>query len=423
MKSLLITFDYPPMVGGIAHLLSTLWRLAGNDHSAVLAPSGHASALSDRDHPIRTIRFPSPPGRGVFASLLGTASGLAWSVYLLLRLRPEVVIAGQVGRAGPIAHAWSKLTGRPFYVWVYGGETSPRFTSLRWSTRYLHRVLRDAALVFTIGPYTSASMVDFGIPADRIVEILPGVSESLDRSSKDPEYVSRLGLEDKLVFLTVGRLVERKGVDTMLRALGDLGNRLPDWHYLVVSDGPFRTQLEALTTELELENKVTFTGLVENHELPIYYNLCDVFAMPNRETAGKHAASLSVEGFGMVLVDAAAYGKPVIAGRSGGVVDAVDDGVNGILVNPGDINGVQAAILRLSDDDVRSRISLWMAENGARWSGVEIVAALAVASMYGLDKGLFRNHLERCPIDRKRQFEETLAQSKGNLIDPYHDLR
>ena len=78
---------------------------------------------------------------------------------------------------------------------------------------------------------------------------------------------------------------------------------------------------------------------------------------------------------------------------------------------------------QLPPDDVRSRISLWMAENGARWSGVEIVAALAVASMYGLDKGLFRNHLERCPIDRKRQFEETLAQSKGNLIDPYHDLR
>ena len=368
MKSLLITFDYPPMMGGIAHLLSTLWRLAGNDRSAVLAPSGHASALSDRDHPIRTIRFPSPPGGGVFASLFGTASGLVWSVYLLLRLRPKVVIAGQVGRAGPIAHVWSKLTGRPFYVWVYGGETSPSFTSWRWSTRYVHRILRDAALVFTIGPYTSASMMDFGISADRIVEIRPGVSQSLGHSSKDPEYVSRLGLKDKLVFLTVGRLVERKGVDTMLRALNALGDPFPDWRYLVVSDGPYRAQLEALTTELGLEDKVTFTGFVENHELPIYYNLCDVFAMPNRELAGKGAASLSVEGFGMVLIDAAACGKPVIAGRSGGVVDAVDDGVNGILVDPGDIDALEAAIVRLSNDDVRSRMGAAGPEFAARFS-------------------------------------------------------
>ena len=64
-----------------------------------------------------------------------------------------------------------------------------------------------------------------------------------------------------------------------------------------------------------------------------------------------------------------------------------------------------------------------MTENSALWSDEDLVKALAVANMYGLEKGLFRNLLERCPDDRKPQFEKTLAASKGNLIDPYHDLR
>lgn len=83
---------------------------------------------------------------------------------------------------------------------------------------------------------------------------------------------------------------------------------------------------------------------------------------------------------------------------------------------------------QLPPDDVRSRISLWMAENCANWPEVEganrplIVSALAVASMYGLDKALFCNLFELCPDDEKWQFEDKLAKSKGNLIDPYCDL-
>jgi hypothetical protein len=78
---------------------------------------------------------------------------------------------------------------------------------------------------------------------------------------------------------------------------------------------------------------------------------------------------------------------------------------------------------QLPPDDIRDKLSLWMAENGPLWSGREIVRALAVTGMYGLDKGLYSNLLERCPIDRKWQFDKKLAKSKGNLIDPYYDLR
>ncbi len=220
----------------------------------------------------------------------------------------------------------------------------------------MQHVLRAARYVFTISPYTTHLMTEFGLAEERVVETTPGVREGLRPMAKDPDYVARLNLEGRLVFLTVARLIERKGIDLMLKALAGIDNRLPSWHYLVVSDGPQREALEKLSRRLNLHDKVTFTGYVEDHELPIYYNLCDVFAMPNREVASNTESSLSVEGFGMVFVDAAACGKAVIAGRSGGAVDAVDEGINGFLVEPGDVESLQHAILRLTDADLRDEM-------------------------------------------------------------------
>ena len=199
-------------------------------------------------------------------------------------------------------------------------------------------------------------MLAFGIGDDRVVEVPLGVSEDLRPRAKDPDYVARLGLEGKLVLLTVGRLVERKGVDTMLRTLAKLDEELPPWRYVVVSDGPYRATLESLATRLGIDDKVIFTGYVQQRELLTYYNLCDIFAMPNRRVVTDDESSLSVEGFGMVFVDAAACAKPVIGGRSGGAVDAIADGINGFLVQPGDAEALRAAILKLTDAALREQM-------------------------------------------------------------------
>jgi phosphatidylinositol alpha-1,6-mannosyltransferase len=164
----------------------------------------------------------------------------------------------------------------------------------------------------------------------------------------------------------LGRLVERKGIDMMLEALHALDASLPPWHYMVVSDGPDRERLESLTAKLDLQDRVTFTGYVERHELPIYYNLCDIFAMPNREVSG--TGTLSVEGFGTVFVEAAACAKPVIGGRSGGAVFAVDDGVNGILVDPTDLDDIKRSIQILQDVETRARMGTNGVEFAKRFS-------------------------------------------------------
>jgi len=275
------------------------------------------------------------------------------------------VVAGQLVRAGPIAYAWHRLTGRPYDLWVYGGETSPAFAPRPWMTRFLRRVLRQARTVFTNSPYTTGEMIAFDLPPERVVELPLAVDGNVFRpADKDSSLVAHHALEGKLTFLTVGRLVERKGVDTMLRCLAAAEVDLPPWHYIVVSDGPYRPALERLTDELGLRENVTFTGYVADGDLPAYYNLCDIFAMPNREVAG---SGLSIEGFGIVFLEAAACGKPVIAGCSGGAVDAVEDAVTGYCVgSEGD--DLRRAILALADSRHRAAMGAAGLQFAARFS-------------------------------------------------------
>jgi phosphatidylinositol alpha-1,6-mannosyltransferase len=363
MKSLLLTYDYPPTIGGIANILATFMRIAGDSACVILAPGSSGARAFDAEHPVRTIRFPTIFRLGAVGKGVSFILGSLWTGFWLCRHRPEVVMAGQVVRAGPITYLWHRISGKPYYVWVYGGETSSRFLPSRRLTRFLHRILRQSRVVFTNSPFTTAEMRDFGLGS--VVEIPRGVDHDVFYPTpKEAAYVERFSLGGKLVFLTLGRLIERKGVDRMLEALSRLNTRLPPWHYLVVSDGPYREHLEKLTDRLGLREKVTFTGYIERRELPIYYNLCDIFSMPNREVAGDGKGALSVEGFGTVFVEAAACAKPVIAGRSGGAVYALQDGVNGLVVEPDDVGDICGAILHLADNDVRDE----MGANGVEFA-------------------------------------------------------
>ncbi len=366
-RSLLLTFDYPPTVGGIAAVLDRFWRLSGHDGCLILAPNAPGAAAFDKQHPVRTIRFPSPLD-GTAGKALTFLFGTLWTCLWVLRHRPQIFIAGQLVRAGPLAWLHSRLTGHPFDIWVYGGETREIFAGPSWFGHFLRRILRTARTLFTNSPFTTREMLDFGLPSKRIVELPLGVDgQVFQPTPADPVLVQEFGLQDRLVFLTVGRLVERKGVDRMLEALASLGDRLPDWSYLIVSDGPYRSTLESLSARLGLTDRVHFCGFVDDARLPAFYNSCDVFAMPNREVVEPGQGSLSVEGFGIVFLEAAACAKPVIAGRSGGAVYAVDDGTTGHLVDGDDVASLQQALLSLADAERRRQMGAAATHFAARF--------------------------------------------------------
>jgi phosphatidylinositol alpha-1,6-mannosyltransferase len=122
---------------------------------------------------------------------------------------------------------------------------------------------------------------------------------------------------------------------------------VPDLVYVVAGDGPDRERLVELARRLGVDESVRFVGAVEDAELPLWYSLGDVFVMPSRSDPP------DVEGFGIVYLEAAACERPVVAARAGGVPDAVADGVSGLLVEPGDRDGLARALAELLSDPAR----------------------------------------------------------------------
>jgi phosphatidylinositol alpha-1,6-mannosyltransferase len=166
------------------------------------------------------------------------------------------------------------------------------------------------------------------------------------------ELIELYRLHNCFVFVSVCRLLEKKGVDHAIRAFAQVVARYPDTRYLIVGTGPYAETLRALAQELRLSDQVVFVGQVAEDELADHYRLGDVFIMPNRELPNG-----DTEGFGLVFLEANSCGLPVIAGRDGGSTDAVQDGGNGLVVNGHSVDDIAAAMLRLKEDpDLRARL-------------------------------------------------------------------
>jgi phosphatidyl-myo-inositol dimannoside synthase len=150
------------------------------------------------------------------------------------------------------------------------------------------------------------------------------------------------GLGGSFVVLFLSRLVKRKGADILLRAIAASQNMV----LLVGGEGTERQALERLAKELEISDRVTFTGLVPEHRMPEYFAACDVFCMPCTNRYG----GLDTEGFGVVFIEAAATGIPSIAGRCGGSVEAVEDGITGIVLDDPTPRTVAIALAALRKD-------------------------------------------------------------------------
>jgi phosphatidylinositol alpha-1,6-mannosyltransferase len=159
----------------------------------------------------------------------------------------------------------------------------------------------------------------------------------------------RLGWHDRPVILTVGRLQKRKGHDHLILALRSIRRAVPDVLYAIVGDGEELDHLRSLTDREGLTGHVQFLGEVGDDELILCYQQCDLFVLPNRQVG------LDIEGFGMVLVEAQACGKPVIAGASGGTAETMDVPKTGFIVNCDTPDDLAAAVVELLSDDDRRR--------------------------------------------------------------------
>jgi phosphatidylinositol alpha-1,6-mannosyltransferase len=194
-----------------------------------------------------------------------------------------------------------------------------------------------------------------------MVKIAPGIDAThFSPQSSAIELRHSLGLANKKVIVSVGRLVHRKGQDSLISALPEILQHHPNAHILMVGEGPYRSHLENLVAKLDVESSITFIGRIQYADLPRYICTGDIFAMPSRS----RLAGLEVEGLGIVYLEASACGLPVIAGKSGGAPDAVVEGETGITVDGSNPSQIARAVISLFDDPIKARE---MGARGREW--------------------------------------------------------
>lgn len=184
-----------------------------------------------------------------------------------------------------------------------------------------------------------------------MVKIAPGIDVDHFSPSDASALRQSLGLANKKVIVSVGRLVHRKGQDHLIESMPEILEVVPNAHLLLVGQGPYRDYLQQLVTKNALEDSVTFIGRIQYADLPQYICVGDIFAMPSRS----RLMGLEVEGLGIVYLEASACGLPVLAGNSGGAPDAVLHNETGLVVDGTDNKQIAAAAIELLTKEVSAR--------------------------------------------------------------------
>lgn len=194
-----------------------------------------------------------------------------------------------------------------------------------------------------------------------MVRIAPGIDTEHFAPVADAHLLKdELELSQKRVIVSVGRLVHRKGQDTLVEALPEILTEFPDAHLLFIGVGPHLEYIHKRAIQLNVIENVSFVGRVQYKELPRFISVGEVFAMPSRS----RLAGLEVEGLGIVYLEASACELPIVGGISGGAPDALIEGETGFAVDGRDPSAVARAVRDLLRDPVRAKA---MGVRGREW--------------------------------------------------------
>jgi phosphatidylinositol alpha-1,6-mannosyltransferase len=240
--------------------------------------------------------------------------------------------------ASPAAVALRRTLGVPVAQYVYAKELGAR-------PRLAGFAVQNADIVIAISEYARRLAIAVGARDESIRLVYPGVEL--------PETVTRVRSERPTI-LTIARLEDRyKGHDVLMRAMPLIRARIGNVRWVIIGDGPLRAPLEDMAAAIGVAGCVEFLGSVSDEERNSWLSCSDVLVMPSRMPA----QGLAGEGFGIVYLEANAYGIPAIGGNVAGAVDAIVDGETGLLVDPTDSLDLAEAVVRLlRDRDLAERL-------------------------------------------------------------------
>ena len=357
-KILCITNDFGPRAGGIETFIIGLVERLPKGSVIVFTSSQENSAPFDNawreNFGVEVIRDRS--------KILLPTFRVSRSVRSIITERGiESVFFGAAAPLGLLARSSRRAGAGKIVALTHGHEV---WWAKLWPfSSAIKRIGKDVDVLTYLGDYTRSAISKALSKSsqEKMVRLAPGIdTDHFSPAKKNPRIREDLGLEDKKIIVSVGRLVHRKGQDYLIDALPIIARDVPNVHLLMVGEGPYRTELQKRSKLLDVQDRITFIGRVQYAELPEYICAGDIFAMPSRS----RLAGLEVEGLGIVYLEASACGLPVIGGVSGGAPDAVLEGKTGFSVDGTSSSEIADAVIRLLND---SDLSASLGAHGRQW--------------------------------------------------------
>lgn len=347
-KILLVTNDFGPRTGGIeTFVIGLLERIQGQEVIVFTSAQGDTAAYDQNwlnTFGIQVIRDRSK-------ILLPSWRVTKRAKDIIRSHGIEVVVFGAAAPLALMASALRKSGVKKIIALTHGHE-------VWWAKIFpfnlaMKRIGNGVDHLTYLGDFTRNAIAQSLTQrsAHAMVKIAPGIDTS--HFIPQPDAMQKrisLGLENKKIIISVGRLVHRKGQDKLIEALPSVLRKIPNAHLLIVGEGPYKSHLEKLVNKLSLTENITFVGRILYDKLPSYLSAADLFVMPSRS----RFFGLEVEGLGIVYLEASACGIPVVAGNSGGAPDAVLDGVTGLCVDGTDVNQIAQAVIEICSDAARA---------------------------------------------------------------------
>ncbi|NEQ52040.1 MAG: glycosyltransferase family 4 protein [Leptolyngbya sp. SIO3F4] len=361
---LVMTRTFLPDAGGIEDYVYTRC-LESPNRVVVLTASCGGDRKFDSEQPFPVYRwavFPFTnlgPLGGILKQILYIVWEFIWSIRLYARYRYRS-IEWCHGYDFPVLLLLSYLLPIQCFIYLHGNDLLCPLRNPLLKVLFTWTLQRMDGIVCNSN-FTADYLKQHFAPQAPIHVINPtirpekfdGIQETL-LTEQAADIRQAYGIpEQAIVLLSVGRLIPRKGFDTVIKLLPHLLEADIDAHYLICGKGKQQQELETLTSKLHLTHRVHFAGYVPDEKLASYYAACDVFTL----LTYFNESAKSIEGFGIVYAEAGYFGKPVVACRIGGVTDIVKENKNGLLVNPNNLDEMIDAILRLCrDEKLRERL-------------------------------------------------------------------
>jgi phosphatidylinositol alpha-1,6-mannosyltransferase len=355
---LCITNDFGPRAGGIeTFVIGLIERMPRNSVVVYTSQQGDTYEYDQRwlrDFGVEVIRDKS--------KVLLPSPRVSRAVNSLVRSRGiHNVFFGAAAPLALLAQGLRKAGATRIVALTHGHEV---WWAKLWPfSRAIRRIGNGVDVLTYLGNFTksaiSRSLTDSA--ESSMVRIAPGIDTSHFAPAADAQELKQeLDLSEKRVIVSVGRLVHRKGQDTLVEALPEILQEFPDAHLLFVGVGPHLEYIHKRAIQLGVLASVSFVGRVQYSELPRFISVGEIFAMPSRS----RLAGLEVEGLGIVYLEASACGLPVVGGLSGGAPDALLEGETGFAVDGLKPDEVARAVLALLRDPERA---VAMGKRGREW--------------------------------------------------------